>query len=271
MSYFPYDVADVLTAVQGIDFFFDGVFINSSHFHQVGNLIRKDCIWVVGSRDLAEGELARYSSRTNTISYPVDKDIDLTDPFTASYFVHEATHAINDMYKRSSISVIDNEASAYVAQWLYMSTRGGVPAWYYAREPFSTLHWTLFGLTFGMAVYSTRNLTGAPIQKIRDVLSSSPDLYQGAVGNYCADNLGVPFIGTLKKVDAKANTVTLLRFGEGREITMKVTPDTFLGDAKGDAIPAGLKDKRFAAGTEVKVVWEKPGADSEITEMYLRN
>ena len=271
MSYFPYDVADVLMAVQGVDFCFDNVYINSSHFHQVGNMIRKDCIWVVGSRTLEEGTLAQYSASDNTIRYPADAHIDLTDPFTASFFVHEATHAINDMYKRSSISVIDNEASAFVAQWQYLSLKGPVPEWYYAREPFTKLHWTLFGLTFGMVLHSAKNLSGKPIQLVRDVLTSHPDLYQGAVGKVCDSNLGVPFIATIKKIDDKANQVKLLRFGEGQEITMKVASDTCFADAAGNAIVTGLKDKRFAVGTEVKIVWEKPGAGDQITEMYLRS
>lgn len=271
MSYFPHDVADLLTAVQGVDFCFDAVFINSSHFHQVGNMIRKDCIWVAGSRTMSAGALAEYSPSNNCIYYPVDAKIDLTDPFTASMFVHEATHAINDMYKRSSISVIDNEASAFVAQWQYLMTRAAVPEWYYANEPFKTLHWTLFGLVFGMVKDGVKNLTGKPIQMVRDVLSSHPDLYKDAVGKLSNDNRGVPFVGTIKHVNAKASTVKLLRFGQGQEITMNVTSETHFADAAGNDIVTGLADQRFAIGTEVKVVWEKPGTESAITEMCLRN
>lgn len=271
MSYFPHDVADILIAVQDVSFYFDGIFINSSHYHQVGNMIRKDCIWVVGYRDMEEGVLAEYSPSTNIIKYPADADINLADPFTASMFVHEATHAIHDMYRRSSMSVIDNEASAFVAQWLYALPRGSVPDWYYASEPFKTLHWTLFGLVLGMLTKNVRDLSGKPIQMVRDILLSHPRLYQGALGKTCSDNLGVPFVATIKSVDSKGNTVKLFRFGEGKELTMKVTSETSFADANGNDIVTGLADKRFAAGKEVRVIWEKPGADSEITELSLRN
>lgn len=275
MSYFPNDIADVLSAVQGVDFFFDGIYIASPHFRQVAAAIRGDCIWVLGSHDLEAGTVAGYSAPRNTMYYDADAKIDLADPFTASSFVHEATHAINDMFGRASISRIDNEASAYIAQWQYLSFFAPIPEYYMTKGPFQRLANALSILKALMALADllngagTKNLTGAgALKELRDALSSEPDLYKDVAGQISDDSRGIPFIGTIKKIDTKANSMTVLAYG--KDVTSTVSTRTWFGDAAGNDIVLGLKDKRFATGIEIKITRETAGFPDEASQIQLR-
>lgn len=275
MANFHDEVADCLTAVKGVDFYFDGIYVASQHFRHLATAIRNECIWVVGTRTLEAGTIAAYSPRQNCIYYDADARINLSDPFTVSTFVHEATHAVNDMFGRASIPRIDNEASAYIAQWQYLSFFSNIPEYYMNQGPFKRLASSLAVLKSLLAlsdlIYGpgTRDLSGSePLQELRDALGADPALYKEVVGQISDDNQGIPFLGIIKKIDNKMNTLTCTV--NGKDYTSQITKNTSVTDPDGNQIVAGLRDKRFAVGTQVKIAREVAGSPYEASEVQLR-
>ena len=122
------NIIDIMkgSRAQSINFSFTGstgmkITIEPAHFTTVANAISEDRIKIVEG-GVSPG-MAKYSSKTqgtdaaNTLYVPRNSNASSKD--FKGLVVHEAVHAIFDLY-RSSVPWLDNEAAAYVAQGYYL-------------------------------------------------------------------------------------------------------------------------------------------------------
>ncbi len=99
------------------------VHISRSHFETVGMAVRTGKIGIGYDPDLLdrEGAGAMYLDYANKFVF---RDPFINTPENRGTVVHEATHAVLDMYKGNGLMVLDNEFLAYLAEAISDDTLG---------------------------------------------------------------------------------------------------------------------------------------------------
>lgn len=285
------DVASVLYGVHGVHFKLGAFEFHDHHFTQIGREIRNETILVVPDRTLPSSVPAAYNPALNYMCYRVDPadtsaKINAKDLWISSAFVHEATHAINDKLRRTTMSRIDNEVSAYFAQWIYLKFKAKVPDYYFNLHPFDKLG-SLLGefklmaeLAGALSPGTTLDVLADPLrkltEKLRLLLSSSSDLYSEAAGLMSDDMLGVPIRCRLRKLDKAGkklhvNVTTGNARSKGKaETVFKYNNDTGVYDKDGNPITSKFDDARLIYNADLMISCEKAGAEDEAVWVTVR-
>lgn len=102
---------------------YKNVHISRSHFETVGMAVRTGKIGIGYDPDLLdrEGAGAMYLDYANKFVF---RDPFISTPENRGTVVHEATHAVLDMYKGNGLMVLDNEFLAYLAEAISDDTLG---------------------------------------------------------------------------------------------------------------------------------------------------
>lgn len=134
-STLTYGIVDILRSkpVQKIDFLFNAIIVSPSRFETIANYIEEFWILVFHDTKLVKApdkESAYYYAGKNLLSSTYVENAfyfgfdSLKSKFNKSLVVHEAVHAILDVWVCNGVTELDSEAAAYTAQALYARAAG---------------------------------------------------------------------------------------------------------------------------------------------------
>lgn len=110
------------SAVEAIDFHLQGLHVSGPLIKQVGHAIKRGDIELYEDSSL-EGD-AMYVPDEDTLYFRSGDQKDYTSIPDKSLIVHEAVHAVIDMNKATSTTILTSEVAAYLAQIVYQLASG---------------------------------------------------------------------------------------------------------------------------------------------------
>lgn len=276
-------VADILDGTDSIDFDMGNLKVRNHQYGIIASAIRDCRIGVVSYDGLEDGTDAAYSATENVIYYRPGVEDELWDPWMRSKFVHEATHALNDYYQRSWLSRIDNEASGFITQMVYLLNNVGAIPGNYRKDPLyrdicDAAIELAYAITGKPAItdFSLSYRDSLPVQDDATYLAtgavwpvdiggnpalatlrkklSSKGAYDRDVGVNSIDCLGLPVRGKIKSVEVNRKKLSL---SIGKKLfNFDWDGSTTFESRTGNTLPLGPKDPLMIPGGQAIVVCE---------------
>jgi hypothetical protein len=165
------DVAQVFDSarIDRIDFRLNGLEVSPKRLREVGKAIRAGKIKVKVS---SSGKLlsASYHPHDNRLFVPTDQ---IGAVMIQASIVHEGVHALVDLFRATNLTVLDDEAAAYLAEAVYLRA---AHTWVKGESAASAIYQAADAVARAHDLYSRRGvkLSADHVAELRKVIHAHP-------------------------------------------------------------------------------------------------